>query len=784
MTSKVLSLLWVVGVCAVSGWLITSAPRGAMINADILALLPHADRDPVIRAATERVNRRFERRIAMLVGAPHFETAMKAAERVYDRLSGSGHFARLSLRHSGDPVGRMISFYAPLRFRLLGDAERTRLLARDMPGFEKLVLRRYYAPQSAISSTLVENDPFLLLPAFLAQGAAQATGRAQLREGYLTVTSGGKSYILITGDLAGSAFAISLQRELMPLLDGLRSDLPRTFPGATFLMAGVLPHAAAGTASALSETSTVGTGSLLGVILLLTVIFRSARPLALTLISIALGCVGGFAACIAVFGEVHLMTLVFGASLVGISVDYALHYFCERYRFAADWSPASALRHVLPGITLGLITSIIGFAGLFFAPFPGMQGMALFSSVGLVVAYGCVVIGYPPFTTRFPRPAFERPLNWMSAYGALWQRTPGRRAWLMVGLLAAVVIAGCLRLEARDDIRLLQTPDAAVTAEQERLQSLLGQSLASQYFLVEGRDQAAFLARQENLAAKLRRLRSQGRLAGYLAISDFIASPQRQEENRALLAPLIGGKWSLLGRIANRVGLPDAARDAYAEAFRRSKDVPPVTFSQWLSDPVSQPFRSLWLGPTARGVIGITGLRGVGDLGALREIADADPKVTFVDPAGDISELFRKYRRQTTWLTIMSYGAVMLILLLRYGIRGGLLVMAPPLIAAAVSLSVLGLLGEPLNLFNIMALLLVLGIGVDYALFYRETGADHPATLLAIALSSLTTLLAFGLLTLSRTAAIHSFGLTILVGIFAAFVLSPMAGWIAGGARR
>ncbi len=76
-----------------------------------------------------------------------------------------------------------------------------------------------------------------------------------------------------------------------------------------------------------------------------------------------------------------------------------------------------------------------------------------------------------------------------------------------------------------------------------------------------------------------------------------------------------------------------------------------------------------------------------------------------------------------------------------------------------------------------MALLLVLGIGVDYALFFRETGLDNPATLLAIALSSLTTLLAFGLLALSATTAIHAFGQTILVGILVAFLLSPMAGW-------
>ena len=171
------------------------------------------------------------------------------------------------------------------------------------------------------------------------------------------------------------------------------------------------------------------------------------------------------------------------------------------------------------------------------------------------------------------------------------------------------------------------------------------------------------------------------------------------------------------------------------------------------------------------------GLFGVTNISALQSLANEQQYIHFVDPPGEISDLFRSYRRQTIWLTLISYGVVLLLLLMRYGIIGGLLVMAPPAIAAIVSLGTLGWLGEPINLFNVMAMLLVLGIGIDYSIFFRETGTDNPSTLLAIALSSITTLLAFGLLTLSETTAIHSFGLTILIGICAAFILSPVAGW-------
>ncbi len=782
MRTRIFAVLWVVGICALSGWLITNAD-GPAINANLMALLPEGERDPVVYDAVDRVEKRFERHIVLLVGAADFEAAKAAARHVSERLTGSGQFHHLRIDHDHDLVRRAVSFYLPLRFQILSNLARDQLRAGNTAAFERTVLMRYYSPKSALSSHLIDKDPLLILPRFLEERAMETIDRPEMEDGYLTVRSDGRIYIILIGELSDTPFSFSLQKQVMPLLDGLRSELPERFQGADYLMAGVLPHAASGTSSALDEMSTVGLGSLLGIIVLLIAIFRSPSPFILTLISIALGCLAGFAACLTVFGEVHLLTLVFGASLVGISVDYSLHYFCERFRFSEHWSPASALRHIFPGITLGLVTSVIGFVGLFFAPFPGMQGMAVFSSVGLCIAYGCVVICYPHFTQGLARPKFERPLEWMRAYSALWSRRRNWWTWATAAALAVLAAFGCLRLAASDDVRLMQTPDPTVMAEEMRTRALIGRNLASQFFLVEGRDDGDFLAREERLTEKLQALRKSGQLVGYLAISDFIASPQRQKENRALLTPLIAARQNTLDRIAGQVGLPDSTRDAYVAAFREAERDSPIGLRQWLAHPVSEPYRHLWLGQSARGVIGVVGLRGVYDLAALQTLADTEPLVHFVDPAGEISGLFGQFRRQTIWLTLISYGVVMLLLVARYGIGGGLLVMSTPVIAAIASLSVLGFLGEPISLFNVMALLLVLGIGVDYALFFRETGTESPATLLAIALSSLTTLLAFGLLALSATTAIHAFGLTILVGILVAFLLSPMAGWHGGSLR-
>jgi predicted exporter len=754
------------------------AVRGPTVNTNLMALLPSSDRDPVVLAAVDRVQKNFERHFVVLVGAPDFEGAKRAAAKVDGRLTASGQFRKLRVNDYRDLVRHAVSYFLPQRFHLLGDAARTLLLAGNMQGLKRDILRRYYAPQSALNSALIDRDPLMFLTAFLEERTQAVAGKPEIREGYLTVRSADRVHIALIGELSGSPFSTNVQRAVMSEIDRLRQVLPATAPGAGLSVAGVLPHAEVGTRIGIDEASTVGLGSLAAIVVLLIGMFRSVRPFALTITAIGLGCVSGFAACIAIFGEVHFLTVIFGSSLVGISVDYSFHFFCDRFRFRDDWSPDAARRHVFPGITLGLATSAIGFAGLFLAPFPGMQGMAVFSIVGLCVAYGCVMLCYPPMTRSLARPRIDRPLDGVRRYSALWRLTWSWPAYVAAACLAITALIGCLRLTAGDDVRLLQTPDAAVMAEEIQIRESIGRNLASQFLLVEGRDAGDFLYRTEKLTTKLRGLQAAGKLDGHLAISDFVASPQRWAENRALLAGFVTGPPKALDRVAAQVGLPEKTRNAYRDAFEAAGTMPAPGIAEWLAHPVSEPHRHLWLGPSKRGVVGVVGLRGVYDMAAVRLLADADANIHFVDPAGDISDLFGQFRRQATWLTLFSYGVVLLILVLRYGAVGGLLVMAPPAIAAFVTLGVLGFVGQPISLFNVMALLLVLGVGVDYSLFFRETGADNPTTLLAIALSSVTTLLAFGLLAFSATMAIHAFGLTVMIGILAAFLLSPISGWL------
>jgi predicted exporter len=149
--------------------------------------------------------------------------------------------------------------------------------------------------------------------------------------------------------------------------------------------------------------------------------------------------------------------------------------------------------------------------------------------------------------------------------------------------------------------------------------------------------------------------------------------------------------------------------------------------------------------------------------------------VRFVDQVADISGVLMKYRQLTNKMILAVYGLIFLILTMRYGFSRAATVLIPPLLAAAAAFALLGFTGQPLTLFNSLAVLLVLGLGIDYTIFLAESGDSRPITMIGILYSTITTVLAFGLLAFSGTPALKSIGMTVFFGIIITLLLAPVA---------
>ena len=201
----------------------------------------------------------------------------------------------------------------------------------------------------------------------------------------------------------------------------------------------------------------------------------------------------------------------------------------------------------------------------------------------------------------------------------------------------------------------------------------------------------------------------------------------------------------------------------------------PVTVDNWLSSPASEGWRLLWL-TLPNGESGVLiPAEGVKESAALDALSKKQPGVAWLDRKHTFDALFALYRHILTGLlgvalAVMACGAIA-----RLGWRKGVISLVPSLLSLGCGLAVLALSGHPLNLFSLLALVLVLGIGINYTLFFSNPRGTPLTSLLAITLAMQTTLLTLGMLVFSATQAISSFGIVLVSGIFTAFLLSPLA---------
>lgn len=726
------------------------------LDSDVLALLPQEAQDAELAAVTRRIADASARQVVVLLGAETPERAHAAETAFRKRIATTP-----LLRETGaarDWFDGARRFYAPYRDRLLTDEQRRQLRTTPAETLAENALAALYGPVGAPRLTDWHNDPLGLWPQWW-QARAAASGMQVDENGLLQAE--GRYWSALQFETRDSAFRLNGARPLQEALDAASTAARVASPGLRVLRAGVPLHAEAAAVQANREINTIGWGSLAAVLLLVWLSFRSLRPILLVAASLLIGCATALSVTAMVFGKVHLLTLIFGASLVGVAEDYGIHWFASRQGRPASqrWS---LLRHLLPGLWLALLTSALAYLALGLAPFPGLRQMALFSVTGLAAAFLTVICWFPWLdrgelrVTRFSQA--------IGASLSRWPRARRSRAWLAFAVVALLVaIAGLARLHVNDDLRSLQSSPKSLIAQQIEIGRVLGLPSPAQFYLVQGNDAQELLEREEALVARLETLRINGEIHGFQAISTWLPSLRRQREDAGLSA---GTEAAVLSAVGTSLGealqRPDFASDGIEPAA-------------WLASPVSQPFRRLWLGDIGHGmasVVMIDGLTASNAATTLPAQAQGLPGVRWVDRTADFSSLLRHYRRLMGGLLLIGAALVFGLLWWRY--RGNAWrVMLPTLLAGVATVAILGWLGQPLQLFNVLALLLLLGMGIDYGIFLLEHDGD-PAAWTAVCVGAASTWLSFGLLGLSSTPALRAFGLTLLFGIGLVWLLSPL----------
>lgn len=717
------------------GILVWKFQGGLPIDTDIQSMLPETGHDPVEREAMLLAGRTAAARAAFLISGRDGAATGQAAEDLTKRLTAGGLFT--SDQSDGEIIGRWL--YAN-RGELLCERDPAAFDAAAAQRVARRALAEVYSPTGAVTGDLLRTDPFLLTTLFascLPPASPQSLPETQR---------------LVSGRISASAYEINAQEKIVDAFAAWRSEwVPK---GVTAARAGAVFHADAAAKRAQGEMTLIGAIGSVGVALLFFVAFLRFSHVGwgFALVTIGLGC--GFAVTLLIFQNVHVLVLVFAAMLVGIVSDYAVHTLATGP--ALNWPDAKArLAEVGRPISVSMVTSCLGFAALALFGVPLFQQVAVLSIVGIISAWAFVMVVLIRIDGR-PKPAKRLHAWWLKLERVRdGVKLPGWLTWTSSAILLAAAIYGATRIELVDDVRRFQPRPADLMAEEQQLTAAgYGGSgvtfLLSQGATLEDAKKAEEAALAEAPAA-----------ARILATTRFDPSDARRFINAATQQGVLYGP--AYAAHAEQVGLDPAARPDSARA--------PADAPAWLTELRGEAGDQTFL---IAPVLDAAGWAGPSIAG-----------VRLIDPADEYGQAFAAYRFDSILALIAAFACAMAVTWFVYRSARSLWILVPPILAAAAALLLPAAFGQPLTFFSFAAALVLVGVGIDYSAFQWEAGLkkDDAWTGVAVFIDAATTLLSMGLLALSETLPVRSFGLTVSIGIAAALCLSHIPRWAAERAR-
>ncbi|RYZ90845.1 MAG: hypothetical protein EOO68_24315, partial [Moraxellaceae bacterium] len=157
--------------------------------------------------------------------------------------------------------------------------------------------------------------------------------------------------------LSSDALEMGEQDKALTAINSLKQEILQQYPSVEFMQSGIIFFAADSARTAKNDINLISTGSTIGVIFLFLWIFRSFKSLIIPVVSMILGPLFALCICQMFFGSIHILTIVFGASLIGVVGDYSLHF----YYFYNKKTSSENILQLYRALLLSLMTSAIGY---------------------------------------------------------------------------------------------------------------------------------------------------------------------------------------------------------------------------------------------------------------------------------------------------------------------------------------------------------------------------------------------------------------------------------------
>ncbi|MCC6954633.1 MAG: hypothetical protein IT290_10990, partial [Deltaproteobacteria bacterium] len=339
-------------------------------------------------------------------------------------------------------------------------------------------------------------------------------------------------------------------------------------------------------------------------------------------------------------------------------------------------------------------------------------------------------------------------------------------------LVVLLSLAGLPFVKVGDDVRLLDRRSPELAADEAAIRETIGGFDTRTVFIVSGSTVDEVLQRDEILSSTLETLQREGRIQSFQALSQFVPSASTQVRRRDALRSFLRSREEEIDAALQTLGFRSRSMEGLRDEASSTSHTN-LELERFLSSTASLSVRHLWLGQVGGSYVALATVDGTNSAAQLDRLA-LPAGVFFSDAVAETSDILRTYRRHATLAIVGFYLLIFAFVIRRYGRIHGLLAFTPALLAALLSISMQGILAQPVNLFSVLSILIILGLGIDFTIFLLEGEDQENATMLAVILSGLSTLLSLALLAFCTSPVLQSFGHSLFFGTATAVLLSPI----------
>lgn len=647
------------------------------------------------------------------------------SDTLYKEFKKSNFFEELKF----DVASEMTSipqFYFQRRAYLLTENQQKKIQNNEFYSLEKKALAKIYSPFSSAGSTFTY-DPYLLMDDFFTRLSNPT--KLKLVNGKLAVKdSSGEIYYAIRGKIKKG-----FERQVLNL-----SEKHKKVNQDSFYYTSLSFYSLKAIDSASAEANFYSVISILIILLFFYLFFKSLRHLLIVLGGIVTCASFGLYLTTFVLGPFHVMALLLGVSILGIMADYFIHYFIKEQE--QNLTGKSAFELINKPMLWSLMTTLSGFFIFTFSKVTLLKQFGLFSSITLCLTFVFIKFICPHF---FESRRVAPKLRFRFRFSFL-----KKNVFLISFITILLLISTSFLLKRSNDIRSFATSDKNLKSEEDKIRSLVGLPDHFEFFIVKGNSVQDLLEKEEELKLKLPKVK-----ASFL--SNWVPSFKAQEESLKMYKAAASQMKVFLSSLnVNEFSIDDSyhaiSLDTFQESFPKH-DVHKQLFK--VRDHVYS-------------VIPLYTHKNYAKF--------QNEDIVYVNKIKFINDDLESFTDHIFYGVSLFLALFYLALSFKFNFKNAYFILFPAVISYYLALVSIYLFYGELNLFHFLGGILILSLSLDYSFFYYYHKKGNDIVVKGILLSSLTTLFSFGILFLSSTHAVSSFGLVVFIGISFAFILSPL----------